>query len=187
MTSIVLRMKLVVPIISIAICLIIFSGCVSRQISLITMYEEDPVEKKIVELGMKHANEDFNSTKWFSVGCAGGTLSDCGTCLLPDSLAILPYTTAILSLVFVGSEVRVPETRLETIKNPRGLSIDNTLSDEEVSLYTRAYREETRRLRSKLARNGGVAGCVSSVVSVVIPILFLISLIGSLPSGEWNL
>ena len=151
------------------------------------MYEEDPVEKKIVELGMKHANEDFNSTKWFSVGCAGGTLSGCGTCLLPDSLAILPYTTAILSLVFVGSEVRVPETRLETIKNPRGLSIDNTLSDEEVSLYTRAYREETRRLRSKLARNGGVAGCVSSVVSVVIPILFLISLIGSLPSGEWNL
>ena len=66
------------------------------------------------------------------------------------------------------SEVRVPETRLETIKNPRGLSIDNTLSDEEVSLYTRAYREETRRLRSKLARSGGVIGCVSSVV---IPIL----------------
>ena len=82
------------------------------------------------------------------------------------------------------SEVRVPETRLVAIKNQRGLAIDDTFSDEEVGLYTRAYREETRRLRSKLARSGGVIGCVSSVV---IPILFLISLIGSLPSGEWNL
>ena len=53
MTSIVLRMKLVVPAIPTAICLIIFSGCASRQISLITMYGEDPVEKKTVELGIK--------------------------------------------------------------------------------------------------------------------------------------
>ena len=62
------------------------------------------------------------------------------------------------------SEVRVPETRLVAIKNQRGLAIDDTFSDEEVGLYTRAYREETRRLRSKLARSGGVIGCVSSVV-----------------------
>ena len=66
------------------------------------------------------------------------------------------------------SEVRVPETRLVAIKNQRGLAIDDTLSDEEVGLYTREYCEETRRLRSKLARSGGVIGCVSSVV---IPIL----------------
>ena len=68
------------------------------------------------------------------------------------------------------SEVRVPETRLVAIKNQRGLAIGDTLFDEEVGLYTRAYREETRRLRSKLARSGGVIGCVSLVV---IPILIL--------------
>lgn len=30
----------------------------------------------MVELGIKHAKENLNSTKWFSVGCAGlgGTL-----------------------------------------------------------------------------------------------------------------
>ena len=50
----------------------------------------------------------------------------------------------------------------------REVAIGDTLFDEEVGLYTRAYREETRRLRSKLARSGGVIGCVSSVV---IPIL----------------
>ena len=67
------------------------------------------------------------------MGCAGGTLSGFGTCLLPNSLAILPYTTAILSFVFVGSEIRVPETRLEIIKNLRGLAMDDTLSDEKVT------------------------------------------------------
>ena len=46
MTNIVLRMKLVVLTISIAICLAAFSGYVSRQISLITVYAVDPIEKK---------------------------------------------------------------------------------------------------------------------------------------------
>ena len=52
----------------------------------------------------------------------------------------------------------------------RTREVDDTLFDEEVGLYTRAYREKTRRLRSKLARSGGVIGCVSLVV---IPILIL--------------
>ena len=52
----------------------------------------------------------------------------------------------------------------------REVAIGDTLFDEEVGLYTRAYREKTRRLRSKLARSGGVIGCVSLVV---IPILIL--------------
>jgi len=52
----------------------------------------------------------------------------------------------------------VPETQLKVIKNQRGLATDDPLSNEEVSLYTHAYHEETRRLRSKLAQGGCVTG-----------------------------
>lgn len=87
------------------------------------------------------------------MGCAGGTLSGFGTCLLPDSLAILPYTTAILSFVFVGSEIRVPETGLEIIKNLRGLAMDDTLSDEEVtSIIISQHLDKQQSLRLQYVR-----------------------------------